>query len=209
MRTRGRALESGQIRRLEPPLGGLLLRLGGSHWRLVSRPGLLRKGSSVMMAPPLGLWARHMVHLMAEGQFSNVQYSQAHLVPSSVIVAPTLGEAAAGRGSAPQLHSRRSHRQAGCFSCVDTPLSSTTKPFSSLSPVLSTRAFPKKPNPYVPKSIFYLVRSLIFTFPCSETYAIVQQPPPSLPPSLCRLSGALNHFNPHFQQPFCWYLMAA
>lgn len=112
MRTRGRALESGQMSKLEPPWGGLLLKPAGSHWcRLASREGLLLKGSSVMMAPPLGLWARHMVHLIADGQFSYVQYSQAHLATSSVIVAPPLKEASCRLEglSVRQIHSQGGH----------------------------------------------------------------------------------------------------
>lgn len=60
-----------------------------------------------MMAPLLGLWARHMVHLMADGQFSYVQYSQAHLATSSVIVALPLKEVSSRSGglSARQIHS--------------------------------------------------------------------------------------------------------
>lgn len=52
-----------------------------------------------------------MVHLMADGQFSYVQYSQAHLATSSVIVAPPLREASCrseGLSLADPL-SRRSH----------------------------------------------------------------------------------------------------
>lgn len=77
--TLGLALESGQMRGLLPPSV-----LEGSQSRPTSLEPLLN-GSSVMIVP-LGLWARHMVHLMAEGQFSYVQYSQAHLIPRSDIV---------------------------------------------------------------------------------------------------------------------------
>lgn len=77
--TLGLALESGQIKGLLPPSV-----LEGSQSRPTSLDPLLN-GSSVMMVP-LGLWARHMVHLIADGQFSYVQYSQAHLMPRSDIV---------------------------------------------------------------------------------------------------------------------------
>lgn len=52
-----------------------------------------------------------MVHLMADGQFSYVQYSQAHLATSSVIVAPPLREASCrSEGlSARQIHSQGDH----------------------------------------------------------------------------------------------------
>lgn len=58
--TRGRALESGQMSRVEPPC---VVQSDGS------RLELLLKGSSVMMGA-LCLCARHIVHLMADGQFS-------------------------------------------------------------------------------------------------------------------------------------------
>lgn len=78
-RTRGRALESGQMRTLEP---------SWVEHRCEVRLGLLLNGSSVMMGP-VGRWARHIVHLMADGQFSYVQYSQLHFGWKSVILART------------------------------------------------------------------------------------------------------------------------
>lgn len=78
-RTRGRALESGQMRTLEP---------SGVEHRCEVRLGLLLNGSSVMMGP-VSRWARHIVHLMADGQFSYVQYSQLHFGWKSVILART------------------------------------------------------------------------------------------------------------------------
>lgn len=77
--TRGLALESGHIKGLLPPSV-----LEGSQSLPTSLDPLLN-GSSVIIVP-LGLWARHMVHLIADGQFSYVQYSHAHLIPRSDIV---------------------------------------------------------------------------------------------------------------------------
>lgn len=60
-----------------------------------------------------------MVHLMADGQFSYVQYSQAHLATSSVIVAPPLWEAPCrSEGhSARQIHTQGDHTASSalCF----------------------------------------------------------------------------------------------
>lgn len=52
-----------------------------------------------------------MVHLMADGQFSYVQYSQTHLATSSVIVAEPMKEAACrSEGlSARQIPSKEDH----------------------------------------------------------------------------------------------------
>lgn len=63
VRIRGRALESGQMRRLEVLVVELSVVLGQSQ-------STLGAGASVVMMGPLDLGARHMVHLMADSQFS-------------------------------------------------------------------------------------------------------------------------------------------
>lgn len=69
--TLGLALESGHIKGLLPPS---VLEESQS---LPTPLEPLLNGSSVTIVP-LGLWARHIVHLIADGQFSYVQHSQAH-----------------------------------------------------------------------------------------------------------------------------------
>lgn len=65
----------------------------------------LLKGSSVMMVPP-GRTARHIVHLIADGQFSYVQYSQAHFEPGSVIA----GESPCALGQKAAETNKRIHK---------------------------------------------------------------------------------------------------